>query len=253
MSDLCGAGCGFHASRGGYCSVCFKLFNSGNPNPSSLASAHAKPAPTSAGKESELRAHETLAGDITLEVRIGDLCLENVDAIVNAANASLDHAAGVAGAISRHGGDGIQADSDAYLRERRNGRRLETGEAVALPGHQLASRWVVHAVGPIWTGDGTDEFMLDLTVRAALAAADAKRATSISVPAIASGIFGFPKPLCAKVMIASCRAFAEEQAKLPEAQRSSIKTIRLTNFDELTVGLFEKELNATAAEPKPAS
>lgn len=127
--------------------------------------------------------------------------------IVNAANSSLDHASGLAGAITKKGyvldlfcsitligfirGPRIQAESDAYIAK--NGR-LEDGDVAVTTAGLLLCKSVIHAVGPTWRG-GTqgEELLLQLAVRNCLSKAAELGYKSIALPAISSGIFGFPK------------------------------------------------------------
>eukprot|EP00019_Armaparvus_languidus_P012390 CAMPEP_0168582838 /NCGR_PEP_ID=MMETSP0420-20121227/2207_1 /TAXON_ID=498008 /ORGANISM="Pessonella sp." /LENGTH=134 /DNA_ID=CAMNT_0008617375 /DNA_START=225 /DNA_END=626 /DNA_ORIENTATION=+ len=126
------------------------------------------------------------------------MTLEDSNVIVNAANTSLDHASGLAGAIVRKGGDEIQDDSDKYIQE--NGR-LDVGQAIIADGHGLPAKYVIHVAGPTWKGgEEGEELLLQVAVRASLDLAENHSCQSISLPAISSGIFGVPKTVCAKVM-----------------------------------------------------
>ena len=160
-----------------------------------------------------------------------DLTLEPVDAIVNAANEHLAHGGGVAGAISRRGGPSVQRDSTAWVREH---GPVPTGSAAITGAGRLPCRYVIHAVGPIW-GTGDEERKLASAVRAALDQADEHGLRSVSMPGISSGIFGFPKPLCAQVMVGAIRAWL---AAHPE---SSVREVRACNIDGETARLFEAE------------
>jgi O-acetyl-ADP-ribose deacetylase (regulator of RNase III) len=87
--------------------------------------------------------------DQTIQIRQGDLTLEDCDAIVNAANSHLAHGAGVAGAIAGRGGDVIREESEQWIREHGS---VPTGEVAVTRAGALACKWVIHAVGPIWSG-----------------------------------------------------------------------------------------------------
>jgi O-acetyl-ADP-ribose deacetylase (regulator of RNase III) len=162
----------------------------------------------------------------------GDLTRERVDAIVNAANEELAHGGGVAGAIASAGGPSIQDESDAHVR--RFGP-VRTGSAAITNGGGLAARYVVHAVGPIW-GTGNEDAKLASAVRSSLVLAEQHDCTSIALPAISSGIFGFPKERCATVMLDAIEAFlkAREGAGLTE--------IRLCNIDDETAEVMRAEV-----------
>ena len=119
----------------------------------------------------------------------GDLTEERVDAIVNAANSRLQHGGGVAGAIARRGGAQIQAESDAWVRA--HGEVAHDRPAVTGAG-RLDCKAVIHAVGPVW-GEGGEDAKLRAAVLGALGAAEERGFGSIALPAISTGIFGFPK------------------------------------------------------------
>jgi putative ATPase len=170
------------------------------------------------------------AGSIIRIVQ-GDLTAETVDAIVNAANEQLMHGGGVAGAISRRGGPSIQRESTAWVREH---GPVRTGSAAITGAGSLPCRHVIHAVGPVW-GTGDEEAKLAGAVRSALDLADECGLRSVSMPGISSGIFGFPKPLCAKVMLGAIQEWLEEH---PE---SSVCEVNACNIDRETAQLFEAE------------
>jgi len=161
----------------------------------------------------------------------GDLTAETVDAIVNAANEHLMHGGGVAGAISRRGGPAIQRESSEWVREH---GPVPTGSAAITGAGSLPCRYVIHAVGPVW-GTGDEEAKLASAVRAALDLADQQELRSISMPGISSGIFGFPKPLCAQVMLGVILEW------LGEHPESSVRQVNACNIDGETARLFEAE------------
>jgi O-acetyl-ADP-ribose deacetylase len=128
-----------------------------------------------------------------LELVEGDITELDTDAIVNAANARLVLGAGVAGAIRRKGGPGIQQECD------RIGGTF-VGGAVITTGGTLKARHVIHAVGP-QMGEGNEEEKLRNATRNALKLADEHGLKSIAFPAISTGIFGFPIRRCAAIML----------------------------------------------------
>lgn len=179
---------------------------------------------------STLKAEWMTGSNQRIQVRLGDLTQENVDAIVNAANGYLAHGGGVAGAIVRSGGYVIQEESDRWVREH---GPVSTGQVAVTGGGSLSCKFVIHAVGPIWQGGGQDEDeLLRQAVWNSLVKAHALQLTSMSIPAISSGIFGFPKQQCAAILVKTALEFC---AQYPD---SSLREIRFTNFDELTVGFF---------------
>jgi len=164
----------------------------------------------------------------TVNAVMGDLTEERVDAIVNAANSRLAHGGGLAGAIVRRGGDVIQQESSRLA-------PVAVGSAVTTGAGALPSRWVIHAVGPRW-GEGEEESKLRSAVRASLDEADRLGAASVAVPAISTGIFGYPKRDGTRAIVDELRRWIEEHGG------SSIEEIRLTAFDEETAALFAEAL-----------
>lgn len=140
-----------------------------------------------------------IGDSLTIEVVKCDITKETTDAITNAANGSLAHGGGVAGAISAVGGPQINKESREYIRKHGN---IPTGQVGVTGPAKLRCKFVIHAVGPIWNNRKSKEFNVDLlrqTVLNTLRKANELGCQSVSIPAISSGIFGFPKPLCAKV------------------------------------------------------
>ncbi|MBN1146103.1 MAG: macro domain-containing protein [Anaerolineales bacterium] len=178
----------------------------------------------------------TLPGGARLQFVQGDLTEEQVDAIVNAANAHLAHGGGVAGAISYRGGPQIQAESNAWVRQH---GPASHDKPACTGGGMLPCRYVIHAVGPVW-GSGDEDAKLAAAVRAALALADHLRLASIALPAISTGIFGFPKRRAADVILA---AIQEYFAKNPGA---SLRQVRLTLFERSMVETFLQAWQALA-------
>jgi len=153
----------------------------------------------------------------------GDLTEERVDAIVNAANPRLAHGGGVAGAIVRKGGEEIQRESFVKA-------PVAVGGAVVTGAGRLPCRWVIHAVGPVW-GEGDEEAKLRAAVRSALDRAAELGLASVALPAISTGIFGYPKA-------EGCRAIVEEAIRRLSGETGPLRMIRLVSIDEETARRF---------------
>jgi O-acetyl-ADP-ribose deacetylase (regulator of RNase III) len=133
----------------------------------------------------------------TLKLVEGDITALDVDAIVNPANRHLQLGGGVAGAIRRKGGPAIQREANAI-------GGCPVGGAVITTGGDLPARHVIHAVGPHGGDPDADEKLASAT-RAALAVADANGLAVVALPAISTGIFGYPMDDCARIMIRTIR------------------------------------------------
>jgi O-acetyl-ADP-ribose deacetylase (regulator of RNase III) len=180
---------------------------------------------------STIIARRDFSATLTCLLVRGDITAENADAIVNAANSRLQHGGGIAGAIVRRGGYAIQEESDAWVRA--HGAVTHASPAVTGAG-SLPCKAVIHAVGPVW-GAGDEDGKLRAAVLGALALADARGWASIAIPAISTGIFGFPKARAAGVIFQAIEEFA---AAHPAA---SLREIRVTILDEPTLSVFQKE------------
>ena len=131
-----------------------------------------------------------------VEVLIADITTLPVDAIVNAANSALRGGGGVDGAIHRAAGPGL-------LRELERVPGCPTGSAVLTAGHRLAARYVVHAVGPVWRGGTAGEAaLLEAAYDTALRlAAERPEVRMVALPAISTGVYGYPKPAATTIAV----------------------------------------------------
>ena len=143
--------------------------------------------------------------DGRLEVKVGDLTLEDTNAIVNAANSGLLGGGGVDGAIHRRGGPQILEEC-REIRRTLYPQGLPTGQAVVTTGGELSAHYVIHTVGPVYgEHKGEEAALLADCYRNSLIAADAERLNSIAFPAISTGIYGYPKPEAARIAFLSVR------------------------------------------------
>jgi O-acetyl-ADP-ribose deacetylase (regulator of RNase III) len=167
----------------------------------------------------------------SLQIVQGDITIEEVDAIVNAANEHLAHGGGVAWAISKKGGPKIQEESDAWVREH---GPVSHAHPAWTSGGNLPAKYVIHSVGPVW-GDGDEDKKLQDAITGSLQVADELKCESISLPAISTGIFGFPKDRAAGIIFKAVAAYFEKNTNL------SLKQVRIVLFDQSTIDAFMKQ------------
>jgi O-acetyl-ADP-ribose deacetylase (regulator of RNase III) len=171
-----------------------------------------------------------LKNDKIIRLVKGDITGRKVDVIVNAANSYLKHGAGVAGAIVRKGGLIIQQESDKI-------GYVEVGSAVLTTSGKLPCDAVIHAVGPKM-GQGNEDNKLRKAIQSCLRLAADKGFKSISVPAISSGIFGFPKDRCARILLEESKNFLESKGN---TNKVSIEIVEFCIFDDETLSYFKSE------------
>jgi O-acetyl-ADP-ribose deacetylase (regulator of RNase III) len=140
------------------------------------------------------------------EIRVvkGDLTEQTTDAIVNAANPKLLGGGGVDGAIHRAAGPAL-LEACRAIPELRPGVRCPTGEARITLGFELAARYVIHAVGPIYRGHPRDAELLASAYRSSLELAVAHGLRSIAFPAISCGAYGYPIDEAASISLRVAR------------------------------------------------
>jgi putative ATPase len=169
-----------------------------------------------------------------VEIVKEDITKQAVDCIVNAANSSLQHGGGVALAISRNGGYKIQEESDEYIKK--NGK-VPTGEVAVTSAGNLKARYIIHAVGPIWHGGTSNEdTLLYNAVINSLKKAEELGCSSVAIPAISSGIYGFPIKRCAKIFNNALKDFLKNEPK-------NLKIVKICDIRKNVVDIFEKEIN----------
>ena len=164
----------------------------------------------------------------TLQIIQGDITIEEVDTIVNAANEHLQHGGGLAWMIVKRGGEVIQQESDAWVRKH---GPVSHSTPAWTSGGKLPAKCVIHAVGPVW-GEGNEDAKLTAAVQGSLSRADELGLHSIAMPAISTGIFGFPKERAAGIILASIEDYFSGHPA------SGIRQIRIVLFDQLTVDIF---------------
>ncbi len=164
--------------------------------------------------------------DTLLELLEGDITELEVDAVVNAANEDLVLGSGVAGAILEKGGDSIQRECTRI-------GGTPVGTAVMTGAGNLLAKRVIHAVGPRM-GEGDEDRKLSSAVRSSLALADRHRLKSIALPAISTGVFGFPVDRCARILLTEVHRYLQGGTKL--------ERVVVCLFGEENFGNFKKEL-----------
>lgn len=169
-------------------------------------------------------------GKCRLELVQGDITQQTVDAIVNAANAQLAGGGGVDGAIHRAGGKTLMEETDRLYPQ-----GCPTGSAVATSAGSLQANHVFHAVGPIWRGGQKNERqLLTDAYRRCLELAIEHHCSSIAVPAISTGVYGYPLDLAAQASLGTIRDFLVEHGR-PEL-------VRFVLFGEGAFGAFARVL-----------
>lgn len=143
-----------------------------------------------------------------ITVVTGDITIQHVDAIVNAANNRMRGGGGVDGAIHAAGGPEILTDC-----VRRFPEGLETGQAGWTTGGNLPSRWVIHVVGPNYARGQTDRSLLESCYANALRVADELGARSVAFPLVSAGIYGWPLDDAARTAVETLRSTSTEVAE----------------------------------------
>lgn len=147
---------------------------------------------------------------LQLDICLGNIVHERVDAIVNAANEDLKHIGGLAKGIVDCGGVTIQSESNQYVRSR---GKVLTGTCVCLGAGKLPCKKVIHAVGPQWRGGGKgEEQTLYNTIYKCLECAEKESLSSIALPAISTGVFGVPEVVCARASLTAVHNYCQSTA-----------------------------------------
>lgn len=162
---------------------------------------------------------------VTVDLMQGDITQLETDAITNAANSYLQLGAGVAGAIARAGGPAIQRECDEI-------GHCDVGNAVITGGGNLRAKHVIHAVGPRM-GEGDEHEKLASVVRAVFRVAIENDLQSVALPAISTGIFGFPLEDAAEIFAREAKEYAENHE-----EEQSLTTIVMCLYDNRSFKTF---------------
>uniref|UniRef100_A0A4W5P4M0 Macro domain-containing protein n=1 Tax=Hucho hucho TaxID=62062 RepID=A0A4W5P4M0_9TELE len=188
-------------------------------------------------KPGEERFSTQLSKGLKVSVWKDDLTTHKVDAVVNAANVNLSHGGGLACALCDAGGPDIQQESDQY--RKRHGKLLTGNAIVAKPG-RLPCKKIIHAVGP-YLPHQPMQYQVDnakpelsKTVISILKMVEQEKLQSVAIPAISSGLFNFPLPTCADVIVQTLKMYHDQYYSGAPLE------VRLVNHDELTVREMER-------------
>jgi len=168
----------------------------------------------------------------TLEIAQGDITQQDTEAIGNAANSALAGGGGVDGAIHRAGGPSIMSE----LRTKYKG--CPTGSAVITGGGNLKAKYVIHAVGPRYSGSPRDPELLASAYRKSLELCTQNKITSIAFPSISTGIYGYPVEEASRIAL---KTVMDNLKDHPE-----IKLVRFVLFDTRTFDVYKKSLKEIA-------
>uniref|UniRef100_A0A3B4FEP5 Poly [ADP-ribose] polymerase n=1 Tax=Pundamilia nyererei TaxID=303518 RepID=A0A3B4FEP5_9CICH len=182
---------------------------------------------------------------VLISVSKVDICSFGVDAVVNAANEDLDHIGGLALALLKAAGPQLQRESSDYVAK--NGR-LRPGDAIITDAYNLPCKHVVHAVGPRFSDFDrkTAVSRLKTAVRESLRQAEMANCSSIALPAISSGIFGFPVDLCAETIAQAVREYCDS----PQGLRS-LTEIHLVDNNDRTVRVMATAVSKEFSDLRP--
>jgi len=168
----------------------------------------------------------------TLEVAQGDITHQDTEAIGNAANSALAGGGGVDGAIHRAGGPSIMSE----LKTRYKG--CPTGSAVITGGGNLKAKFVIHAVGPRYSGSPKDPELLSGAYRKSLELCTQNKISSIAFPSISTGIYGYPVQEASRVALKTVMNYLKNH---PE-----IMLVRFVLFDSRTFDVYKESLKEIA-------
>jgi len=170
-------------------------------------------------------------GKSTLELTVGDITRQDTDAVVNAANSRLSPGGGVAGAIHRAAGPELWAECKTL-------GYCKTGEARLTGGYGLKAKYVIHTVGPVYSGAKDDAEKLESCYKNSLLTALKNKISSISFPSISTGIFGYPVEKASKTALKTIIDFLNERPEI-----SLVRMVLFTRGDyDIYISSLEKIL-----------
>jgi len=167
-------------------------------------------------------------GNSFLELIIGDITKQNTDAVVNAANKQLAPGGGVAGAIHKAAGKRLWEECSKL-------GGCKTGEAKITKGYNLPAPYIIHTVGPVYSGSSEDPKKLSSCYKECLKLANKYNIKSISFPALSTGYFGYPIKEAARIAIETT---IDELKKTPK-----IELVRFVLYDSTALHVHEELLD----------
>lgn len=170
----------------------------------------------------------TFPSGFELQLIQGNITQADVECIVNPANQFLKHGGGLAGLLAKKAGPALQKESNAWVKEQ--GHVTHHSPAYT-GGGNLPFRYIIHAVGPVW-GSGDEQAKLSAAVIGSIKLAEELGSTSLALPAISTGIFGYPLEEAANVILEAILAFTSEHTPV------QLKMIQLILFDNLAADKF---------------
>ncbi|XP_041642867.1 protein mono-ADP-ribosyltransferase PARP14-like [Cheilinus undulatus] len=185
------------------------------------------------------------AGGVLVSVSKANICSLRVDAVVNAANEELQHIGGLALALLKAAGPELQKISNDYVS---NHGKLSPGDAVVTDACDLPCKYIVHAVGPRFSDFDrkTAVSRLKRAVRESLQEAERVNCTSIALPAISSGVFGFPVDLCGETIAQAVREYCDSPGS-----EGSLTEIHLVDNNDNTVKVLATAINKEFSDLGP--
>jgi O-acetyl-ADP-ribose deacetylase (regulator of RNase III) len=178
---------------------------------------------------------------VTFINEIGDICECQVDAIFNAANYQLQNNAGLAQSLAERGGPLIQQECDKIMADKHNESGIESGRAEMTSAGKLKAKHIIHVICPMWAGgEYEEEIKLKEGMLSGLALAVENKLTSIAIPSVSSGVFGFPRDASAHLIVVTCVEF------INSCPDNTITSIKFVNHDSNTSQVYTKEIEIIA-------